>query len=1151
MFRLGRHNWLCTSLLDTDMPAAPLPSNECARLEALTDLAILDTLPEEPFDSLVKVAQSVAQVPIALISLVDAERQWFKARRGLQVCETSRDMAFCAYALHGSSVLWVEDATTDERFVDNPLVTGEPGIRFYAGAPLTLPTGHRLGTLCVIDTKPRAHDATLAATLEQLAVAVVHAMEARLNLEKVTQTQAALCLTKQQDDVVTAILDAALSTSDPKSFSQTCLDILIERTPWLSIIKSGAVFLTDPHGATNDLHLVAEHRLAEPLKTLCAKVKEGHCLCGRAASSGTLIHASCVDHRHETRFDGMTPHGHYAVPLSSANGRLGVLTLYLAEGHQRCADEEAFLQRVAGAMALGLEGRQKFNEIESFFTLSLDLMGIATTDGQFLRLNQAWETSLGYKVKDLLHRPYLHLVHPEDVDATREAMRDLLSGNTVRGFCNRYKTVTGEWRWLEWQATPGRDGLIFFAAKDVTDKRAAAIALKQASERLNDVVRISRTGVWEVDLITGDIFWDQQTRAIHEVDDSYVPTMDKALAFYPQSSRDILEPAIEHSMETGDPWELELPFITAKGRNIWVSALGRAVIENGQPVKLRGSFQDTTAVRSALDRAKLAEQRLRAAIEALPDGFVLYDQADRLVVCNEPYRQLYGASAPAMVVGASFESILRYGLERGQYAEAVGREEEWLAQRMTLHNEAAHETEQELPGNRWIRIIERETPDGDRVGFRVDITKLKRQQQALSNARLEAEKASIAKSQFLANMSHEIRTPMTGLIGMLDVMLDNDLPDEHRQRALQARTSANSLLAILNDILDVSKLEAGDLKIERIPVSVRAILEDCLGLAAPRAKEKALKLQSFVDPSVPKWIISDPTRLRQIVLNLVTNAVKFTEAGQVTVTVGRRFHRDQETLCIDVQDTGIGISAAAKARLFDRFTQAEESTTRRFGGTGLGLAICKQLTELMHGDISVDSAEGEGTTFSIRLPLEETAATCAPAPLSQAISTDSGCETPLRMLLAEDVMVNRMVIQSLLGKRGHEVTVATNGLEAVEAVTQERFDVILMDIQMPEMDGYEATKAIRALPEPACNTPIVALTAHAMEGDRDMCIRHGMDDYATKPIDVEQLVEAIQRATSTPQEERIRRRSGDSPCAPLEVMQTAANAEDPSSVEIF
>lgn len=1133
------------------MPAAPLPSNERARLKALNDLAILDTLPEEPFDALVQVAQSVAQVPIALISLVDAERQWFKARRGVDACETPRDAAFCAYAIHSSSVLWVEDAAADDRFADNPLVTGEPGIRFYAGAPLTLRTGHRLGTLCVIDTKPRGYDPRLAATLEQLALAVVHAMEARLSLQQVAQTQAALSLTKQQDDVVTAILDAALGANDPKSFSQTCLDILIERTPWLSLIPQGAVFLTDPHGINHDLYLVANHKLEAPLKTLCAKVKEGHCLCGRAAATGTLIHATCVDHRHETRFDGMAPHGHYAVPLPAGESRLGVLTLYLPEGHQRCAEEEAFLQRVASAMALGLERLQRLDEMESFFSLSLDLMGIASADGRFLRLNQAWEETLGYKMEDLLHRNYLELVHPEDQDATRDAMADLAKGAAVQGFCNRYQTVDGRWRWLEWQTAPGKEGLVFFAAKDVTDQRAAALALTQTTERLNDVVALTGTGVWEVDLLTGEVFWDKQTRNIHDVDETYVPSMEKALGFYPQSSLDVLEPAIAHSMRTGDPWELELPFVTATGRNIWVKALGRAILQDGQPVKLRGSFQDSTAVRTALDRARLAEQRLRAAIEALPDGFVLFDRDDRLVVFNEPYKHLYSASAPAIFEGATFESILRYGAERGQYPEAVGREAEWLAQRMAHHHEAAQEMEQELPGNRWVRIIERETPDGDRVGFRVDITNLKRQQQALSRARLEAEKASIAKSQFLANMSHEIRTPMTGLIGMLDIMLDNDLPDDHRQRALQARTSANALLAILNDILDVSKLEAGDLKIERIPVSVRAILEDCLGLAAPRAKEKALRLQSFVDPSVPKWILSDPTRLRQIMLNLVTNAVKFTEVGHVTITLGRRFHQDQETLCIEVQDSGIGIPAAAQARLFDRFTQAEESTTRRFGGTGLGLAICKQLIDLMQGEISVESGEGKGTTFSVRLPLEETAAICAPAPVSHAIPTDSGSQTPLRVLLAEDVMVNRMVIQSLLGKRGHEVTVATNGLEAVEAVTQERFDVILMDIQMPEMDGYEATQAIRALPEPACDTPIVALTAHAMEGDREMCIRHGMDDYATKPIDVEQLVGAIERATSMTQEERVKRRSGESPCAPLDLLQDVATAEDPSAVEFF
>ncbi|HVJ03181.1 MAG TPA: ATP-binding protein [Sphingomonas sp.] len=397
-----------------------------------------------------------------------------------------------------------------------------------------------------------------------------------------------------------------------------------------------------------------------------------------------------------------------------------------------------------------------------------------------------------------------------------------------------------------------------------------------------------------------------------------------------------------------------------------------------------------------------------------------------------------------------------------------------------------------------------------------DVTRRKHLELELGKARARAEAAASAKSSFLANMSHEIRTPMNGVLGFADLLLHSDLTEEQRRQAQLIVDSGKAMMRLLNDILDISKIEAGQMQIAPERVDLRHALRNCVKLIEPAAAQKGLEVRFDVEPELPQFVQIDGLRLRQVVLNLLGNAVKFTERGSISIDARRGWHNGRANIEIMVADTGIGIAADRQAAIFEQFVQAEESTARRFGGTGLGLAISSQLAQLMGGTLDLESEQGKGTRFTLRVPLE-----LADGDARRTAAVDSRedqPERPLRILLAEDHDVNQELMNAMLARLGHESVTVADGAQALHAAmaaarADKPFDLVLMDMQMPVMDGLEAARAIRSAGLSAEALPILALTANAYADDIAACLAAGMQAHVAKPVQLADLGVAIRRWT--------------------------------------
>ncbi|MFO1339582.1 MAG: ATP-binding protein [Burkholderiaceae bacterium] len=520
--------------------------------------------------------------------------------------------------------------------------------------------------------------------------------------------------------------------------------------------------------------------------------------------------------------------------------------------------------------------------------------------------------------------------------------------------------------------------------------------------------------------------------------------------------------------------------------------------------------------RLALDHSKTT---LDQALSSIPDGFLLCDGRDQVVAWNRRFTELYPWLAEALAGGVSFEQLAR--IDARSLLPEAGEDERqrWVQRRMAIHHTGRGQHEQVLPTGRVVHALERRTPAGGVVSIYHDVTAAER---TLERAKAEAEAANRAKSRFLASMSHEIRTPLNAVLGMNGLMLTTPLTTEQRRYAELIRSSGQTLLALINDILDLSKVEAGRMELEIVDFDPLATVKEVVSLLTVRAEAKGLALQLSAAPGLPRRLRGDPSRLRQVLFNLIGNALKFTNQGRVDVELTHRpLPGRRAELMIAVRDTGIGIDAQTLPRLFRHFSQGDSSTARRHGGSGLGLAISHEIVELMLGRIEVQSAPGLGSTFRVSLPLDVVQAAAPPGSAAEAEPAMAPAGEPAlppsparRILVAEDNGVNQILIKAMLDHLGHFSDVVADGYEAVRQVQGGAYDLVLMDIQMPGMDGVSATRAIRALSGTVASIPIIAMTANAMIEEREAYLAAGMNDHVAKPLDLPRLAAVIVRATS-------------------------------------
>ncbi len=638
-------------------------------------------------------------------------------------------------------------------------------------------------------------------------------------------------------------------------------------------------------------------------------------------------------------------------------------------------------------------------------------------------------------------------------------------------------------------------------------------------QRLRDVLRLSNVGVWDWDVPSGAVEHNEQWYEIlSQTSESAGNSVDAFAALIHPDDRAAVFQRLQDLLEgraTG--YVSEHRMCTPRGV-IWVRDTGGIAQrdDQGRPLRVLGSITDISRLKAAEARARESEELLRSAIDTIDEALVIFDPQDRLVYCNQRYRDTYPLVADRIQVGVTFEEIVRTWKERGGGDPPDEGIDAWVQARVRAHREGSLFV-QRVDNNRYTRVLERATETGHIVGFRVDITELVQAQQA-------AEEANLAKSRFLATMSHELRTPMNGILGAAQLLMQDDLDTQARTEFAQTiLRSGQGLLSLLNDILDLSKVEADKVELEALPFQPAALLADTQHLFGGTAQDKGLTLSARWEGDAADTYLGDRTRLSQMLNNLVSNAIKFTAHGAVTITARPLppTAGTSATLVFEVADTGPGIPTERQHLLFQPFSQVDASTTREYGGTGLGLSIVRRLSTLMGGDAGLRSTPGQGSTFWFRVALPpgrpEDVTTqdanldgTAPNPPVDAMTFDG-----IEVLVVEDHPANRFIIDSMLQRVGVRARMVYDGQAAVDLVEQgAAFDLILMDVEMPVLDGYGAAQAIRRL-EAQGQVPvrhhIVALTANAFPSDREKALAAGMDDFIAKPIVLHQLKAVLAR----------------------------------------
>ena len=1204
---------------------------ERRRLDTLRDYEILDSLPEAVFDNITLLASQICQTPIALISLIDRDRQWFKSRRGIDVSETTRDQALCSTAIKSDARLFeVEDCTRDPAFADNPLVRGDPGIVFYAGAPLEAPDGSRLGTLCVIDRRPRVLTDDQRVALKALAQQVLALIETRkLHRSLVAQRRSEAKIKRR----------AETDRRNLKSIFDSCLvGMALVREPDFVFEQVNETFqrLVGPREyLTKKWSDVYLQNVGLPLLEILMDVYK----------SGTRHVAREMPLKVENAA-GVTEDRLFDVTCDRVDGDtadvFGVLIQTLD-----VTDEVHNRRALIQSRNVAAESRNTL-----FETLRALPIGVAFLDGpdhRFTFVNEAHNRYFGGR-DDFVGKPFREAV-PELAKSSIPTLLDEVFETGTPFFSDDFlipvPQVDGGSRTFIYKLAfqPSRDvsgvisGIVvtvvdltdyFQVRRDLVRKNQQ---LEEARRLLDTAAKVAKIGFFEWDFETGQVQISPQMRSDWGLDDR-LPlehVMDRIIP----EDRPAVQKSLDASIERQAPFAAEYRVRRPHDRDVrWIEAQGEVSRDSaGRPRAFIGTTIDVTARREL-------EREARDIANSIPQMAWTADATGRRTWFNErwyaftgrPFADVRDFGWRTLVHPDHVERVL-YGYRRAwakrepwedvfQLRGADGGYRWFLTRAAPIFDENGHvskwfgtntdvtrQKENEASLTRLAAVVEssrdfigladrefrpfflnrggramvgfddrdvaaatipeffmpdqiarvetevipalmdqgawqgeldfrnfntgqaipvyydifavRDPVTNAGVGYATvtrDISERRIFEKQLEDSKDQAEKANSAKSAFLANMSHEIRSPLGAILGFADLIDDPNVgPAETANFASVIRRNSHHVLRIIDDILDLSKVEAGKMLVEHIEFSLPDLLADFASLMGLRARNKKIEFELILTTAVPERITSDPTRVRQILNNAVGNAIKFTDQGRVSL----RVHYRAQRLRFEITDTGLGLSAAQSEKLFRAFEQADDSTTRKFGGTGLGLVLTRKLAELMGGSFDLArSVPGEGSTFVAEIgvkaddrgTLVQTTGTMT-APASRPTSTDPRPLEKLQILVIDDSPDNRDLFELMLKRLGAVVEVGRDGVEGVDLAQARSFDAILCDVQMPRMDGYETLHNLRRR---GLKVPIIALTAHAMKEERDRALAAGFTDFLSKPVDKAALVRVLRTHASTP-----------------------------------
>jgi PAS domain S-box-containing protein len=776
------------------------------------------------------------------------------------------------------------------------------------------------------------------------------------------------------------------------------------------------------------------------------------------------------------------------------------------------------------------------NKLSAFFEHSQGLMCTHDLNGKFISVNAAGASLLGYTVQELEGMGIYDIIPPDHQNAFRAYLNRIREQGKASG---QMTTLHKDGSIRIWffnnvlEHGVNEAPYVIANAIDISERYYLEKDLARTKEMLEQTNQVARVGGWVAEMGKGRLFWSDVTKELHGVPANYEPSLAEAIRFFKKgASQNEVARAINRAVKQGQSWDLEVQIINAAGQEKWVRALGHAEFEDGVCKRLYGAYQDIDEKKKSQLEISNSRKLLNDVLQSASEVSIIATDAQGVItVFNKGAERLLGYDASEMI-GRHMPTVVHDADEVRERAAELSQEtgEQIVGGRVFTYNAEKSGSEQK----EWIYVKK----DGSRcmvslvmtpirdirnkitgyLGIATDITKRKRMEQALIAAKLQAEQVSNAKTEFLANMSHEIRTPLNGIIGFTDLALKAGLDETQRQYITIVNQSANVLMSIINDILDLSKIEAGKLELHMERTDLIELAEAATDIISFQARQKGLKVVLDISADMPRLVQADGLRLKQVLVNLLGNAVKFTEQGMVELNMSLvTTEKDGSATCkIEVRDTGIGIRPDKQQRIFEAFAQEDASTSKRYGGTGIGLTISNKILALMGSKLQLISYPGSGSIFYFYVSLQ------APDAVEEAVGESFEETMPYnsvidlsairtRVLVVEDNTVNLLLAKTLISRlMPHaDIIEAGNGLEAVKICRQQMPGIILMDIQIPELNGYEATGKIRQM-EQGERVPIIALTAGNISGEKEKSLAAGMNDFVAKPV-VEEALAAVFR----------------------------------------